>query len=160
MQEKRKERGGYEMNLDQLKKVIKIFESSSLSELEIEDGKTRLRLTKGKREKSVIPEGRSVAVIENKRVEEKRKKKKEEKKLFSVNSPLVGTFYRSHSPEDEPFAEIGDRVEVGQTLCIIEAMKVMNEITSDVEGKIKEITAKNGDPVEYDQELFLIEEGE
>jgi acetyl-CoA carboxylase biotin carboxyl carrier protein len=148
------------MNLNQLKKVIKIFESSSLSELEIEEGKTRFRLTKGRREKSAIAEGKSVAVIENKRVEEKRKKKKEEKKLFSVNSPLVGTFYRSPSPEDEPFAEVGDRVEVGDTLCIIEAMKVMNEITSDVEGKIKEITVKNGHPVEYDQELFLIEEGE
>lgn len=148
------------MDLKQLKKVIQIFESSSLSELEIEDGKTRFRLTKGKREKSVIAERGSVAVIESKRVEDKRKKNKEEKKLFSVKSPLVGTFYRSPSPEDEPFVEVGDRVEVGQTLCIIEAMKVMNEITSDVEGKIKEIRVKKGHPVEYDQELFLIEEGE
>jgi len=151
------------MNLNQLKKVIKIFESSSLSELEIEEGKTRFRLTKGRREKSAIPERRSVSIIEDKRIEEKeekRKKKKEEKKLFSVNSPLVGTFYRNPSPEEEPFAEVGDRVEVGQTLCIIEAMKVMNEITSDVDGKIKEIMVKNGHPVEYDQELFLIEEEE
>lgn len=151
------------MDLKQLKKVIKIFESSSLSELEVEDGKTRFRLTKGRKEKGAIAERKSVSIIEDKRIEEKerkRKKKKEEKKLFSVNSPLVGTFYRSHSPEDEPFAEVGDRVEVGDTLCIIEAMKVMNEITSDVEGKIKEIRVKNGHPVEYDQELFLIEEGE
>jgi len=151
------------MDLKQLKKVIKIFESSSLSELEIEEGKTRFRLTKGKKEKGAIAERKSVPIIEDKRIEEKerkRKKEKEGKKFFSVNSPLVGTFYRSPSPEEEPFAEVGDRVEVGDTLCIIEAMKVMNEITSDVEGKIKEIMVKNGHPVEYDQELFLIEEGE
>ncbi len=151
------------MDLKQLKKVIKIFESSSLSELEIEEGKTRFRLTKKRKEKGAIAERSSVSIIEDKRIEEKerkRKKEKEGKKLFSVNSPLVGTFYRSPSPEEEPFAEVGDRVEVGDTLCIIEAMKVMNEITSDVEGKIKEIMVKNGHPVEYDQELFLIEEGE
>ncbi len=151
------------MDLRQLKKVIKIFESSSLSELEIEEGKTRFRLTKGRKEKGAIAERKSVSIIEDKGIEEKqrkRKKEKEGKQFFSVNSPLVGTFYRSPSPEEEPFAETGDRVEVGDTLCIIEAMKVMNEITSDVEGKIKEIMVKNGHPVEYDQELFLIEEGE
>lgn len=151
------------MDLKQLKKVIKIFESSSLSELEIEEGKTRFRLTKGRKEKGAIAERRSVSIIEDKRIEEKqrkRKKEKEGKQFFSVNSPLVGTFYRSPSPEEESFAEVGDRVEVGDTLCIVEAMKVMNEITSDVEGKIKEIMVKNGHPVEYDQELFLIEEGE
>ena len=151
------------MDIKQLKKVIKIFEFSSISELEIEEGKTRFRLTKGRKEKGAIAERKSDSIIEDKRIEEKerkRKKEKEGKKFFSVNSPLVGTFYRSPSPEEEPFAEVGDRVEVGETLCIIEAMKVMNEITSDVEGKIKEITVKNGHPVEYDQELFLIEEGE
>ena len=77
-----------------------------------------------------------------------------------MNSPLVGTFYRQPSPEEEPFVEAGDRVEVGETLCIIEAMKVMNEIASEVEGRVKKIMVKDGHPVEYDQELFLIEEGE
>ncbi len=151
------------MDFKQLKKVIKIFESSSLSELEIEEGKTRFRLTKERKEKGVIVERKSDSVIKDKRTEEKERKKKKEKegkKFFSVNSPLVGTFYRNPSPKEEPFAEVGDRVEVGDTLCIVEAMKVMNEITSDVEGKIKEIMVKNGHPVEYDQELFLIEEGE
>ena len=151
------------MDFKQLKKVIKIFESSSLSELEIEEGKTRFRLTKGRKGKGAIAGRRSVSIIEDKRIEEKerkRTKEKQGKQFFSVNSPLVGTFYRSPSPEEEPFVETGDRVEVGDTLCIIEAMKVMNEITSDVEGKIKEIMVKNGHPVEYDQELFLIEEGE
>ncbi|MCD6082956.1 acetyl-CoA carboxylase biotin carboxyl carrier protein, partial [Candidatus Aerophobetes bacterium] len=80
-----------------------------------------------------------------------------EEKLFSVRSPLVGTFYRAPSPEEEPFVEVGDEVTEGQTLCIIEAMKVMNEITSEVSGKVKKILVENGQPVEYDQELFLIE---
>jgi acetyl-CoA carboxylase biotin carboxyl carrier protein len=71
---------------------------------------------------------------------------------------LVGTFYRAPSPEDEPFVEVEDKVIKGQTLCIIEAMKVMNEITSETEGMIKKILVENGQPVEYDQELFLIEE--
>jgi acetyl-CoA carboxylase biotin carboxyl carrier protein len=69
----------------------------------------------------------------------------------------VGTFYRAPSPEEKPYVEVGDEVVVGQGLCVIEAMKVMNEITSEAEGRIKEILVKNGHPVEYDQELFLIE---
>ena len=98
MQEKHKVERGHEMDLKQLKKVIKIFESSSLSELEIEEGKTRFRLTKGKKEKGTIAERKSVSIIEDKRIEEKERKRKKEmegKQFFSVNSPLVGTFYRN-----------------------------------------------------------------
>jgi len=144
------------MDLDQLKKIMKIFESSSLSELEIEEGETRFRLAKKREEGSVISEEERVSLFRDKK---KIEKEKEGKGLFSVKSPLVGTFYRSPSPEEEPFVEIGDKVTVGQTLCIIEAMKVMNEITSEVPGRIKEIMIENGHPVEYDQKLFLIEEG-
>lgn len=145
------------MDFNQLKKVIEIFESSSLSELEIEEGETRFRLAKEGEGKGVIP-GKKEVVSKDKKAE--RRKEKEGKRVFSVNSPLVGTLYRSPSPEEEPFVEAGDRVVPGQTLCIIEAMKVMNEITSEVRGKIKEILVENGHPVEYDQELFLIEEEE
>jgi len=90
----------------------------------------------------------------------KKKKKEDENKLFYVRSPLVGTFYRAPSPDRPPFVEEGQFVRVGQTLCIIEAMKVMNEITSEVNGTIKKILVENGHPVEYDQELFLIEKEE
>ena len=78
--------------------------------------------------------------------------------LATVRSPLVGTFYRSSSPDESPFVEVGDEVKTGETLCIIEAMKVMNEITSELEGRVREILVGNGQPVEYDQQLFLIEE--
>lgn len=78
--------------------------------------------------------------------------------LFSVKTPFVGTFYRSASPDSEPFTDIGEKVQEGDTLCVIEAMKTMNEIEAEVSGVVKDILVSNGDPVEYDQTLFLIEE--
>jgi acetyl-CoA carboxylase biotin carboxyl carrier protein len=80
----------------------------------------------------------------------------EEEKLHSVRSPIVGTFYESPSPGSPPFVKVGDRVEVGQLLCIVEAMKLMNEIESDVGGEIVKKVATNGQPIEYGQELFVI----
>jgi acetyl-CoA carboxylase biotin carboxyl carrier protein len=74
-----------------------------------------------------------------------------------VTSPIVGTFYRSSSPTAKPFAEVGKSVNVGDTLCIIEAMKIMNQIEADKSGVVKAILAENGDPVEYGQPLFIIE---
>ena len=74
----------------------------------------------------------------------------------TIMSPMVGTFYRSSSPDSEPFASVGDTVTVGQTLCLIEAMKIMNEIEADVAGEIAEILVQNGDPVEYNQPLIRL----
>lgn len=73
-----------------------------------------------------------------------------------VKSPIVGTFYRSPSPDDDPFVKVGDQVEEGQTICIVEAMKIMNEIESDYSGEIKKILVDDAEPVEYDQPLFII----
>ncbi|MDD3807969.1 MAG: acetyl-CoA carboxylase biotin carboxyl carrier protein [Candidatus Marinimicrobia bacterium] len=80
-----------------------------------------------------------------------------EKDLTIVTSPMVGTFYRSSSPEEKPFVEIGDHVEIGQTLCIIEAMKIMNEIQAERAGTVKEFFVENASPVEYGTPLFRIE---
>jgi len=77
----------------------------------------------------------------------------------AVRSPMVGTFYASPDPDSDPFVEIGDRVEEGQTLCIVEAMKLMNEITADVAGEVVAILVENAQPVEYGQELFAIRAG-
>lgn len=74
----------------------------------------------------------------------------------TVKSPIVGTFYRSPSPDDDVFVKVGDQVEKGQTLCIVEAMKIMNEIESDYSGEVKKILVDDGEPVEYDQPLFII----
>jgi acetyl-CoA carboxylase biotin carboxyl carrier protein len=73
-----------------------------------------------------------------------------------VKSPIVGTFYRAPSPDDDPFVQVGDQVEKGQTLCIVEAMKIMNEIESEYSGEVKKILVENAEPVEYDQPLFII----
>lgn len=81
---------------------------------------------------------------------------KEKEKTHIVRAPIVGTFYRAPAPEAAPFVEVGDRVKPGEVLCIIEAMKLMNEIESEVAGVIKEILVENGQPVEYDQPLFVI----
>lgn len=75
----------------------------------------------------------------------------------TIKAPIVGTFYRASSPDTDPFVQVGDKVQVGEVLCIIEAMKLMNEIESEVSGTIKEILVENADPVEYDQPLFVIE---
>ncbi len=76
--------------------------------------------------------------------------------LHSVVSPIVGTFYRAPSPEAEPFVKVGDDVRVGQVLCIVEAMKLMNEITSDFDGTVVKVLVEDGEPVEYEQKLFTI----
>lgn len=83
----------------------------------------------------------------------------EDKSLHYITSPMVGTFYRAPSPTSSPFVEIGDTVKKGQTLCIIEAMKLMNEIESDVSGVVTDILVENGKPVEYGQRLFVIKAG-
>jgi acetyl-CoA carboxylase biotin carboxyl carrier protein len=80
----------------------------------------------------------------------------EDKTLHVITSPIVGTFYRSASPEADPFADVGQRVGRGKILCIIESMKLMNEIESDVEGEIVEVYPRNGQPVEYGEKLFAI----
>ncbi|RKZ21574.1 pyruvate carboxylase subunit B, partial [bacterium] len=77
--------------------------------------------------------------------------------LVAIKAPMVGTFYRAPAPDAPPYVEVGDVVKRGQVVCIIEAMKLMNEIESDVDGRIVEILVKNEEPVEYGQELFLVE---
>ena len=145
------------MDLDQLRKVIEIFESSSLSELEIEEKGTRFRLAKGSAQEIEVKK-EEISSPSKKRGAQKVEKEREKKELIAVRSPLVGTFYRAPSPDEDPFVEVGDEVKTGETLCIIEAMKVMNEITSEIHGTVREILVDNGQPVEYDQKLFLIEE--
>ncbi len=80
----------------------------------------------------------------------------EQAKLVEVTSPMVGTFYRAPAPDADPYVDVGDRVKVGQTLCILEAMKLMNELEAEVSGTIREIAVDNGEPVEYGQVLFRI----
>jgi acetyl-CoA carboxylase biotin carboxyl carrier protein len=83
--------------------------------------------------------------------------KQDESKYLEIRSPIVGTFYRSSSPEKAPYAKVGDNVEVGQVVCIVEAMKLFNEIESEIAGKVVKVMVEDAQPVEYDQVLFLID---
>ena len=135
------------MNLKELKKIIDIMKSEDLVELEMEEEGSRIKL---KRRGSEIKDvSQSLSPLGKEEVELS--------KLVSITAPMVGTFYRAPSPEAGPYVEIGSRVKKGQTVCIVEAMKLMNEIEAEVEGKIIKIMVENGQPVEYGQPLFLVE---
>ncbi|MCX7720908.1 MAG: acetyl-CoA carboxylase biotin carboxyl carrier protein [Dictyoglomus thermophilum] len=140
-----------EWNLEDLKEIISLFSKSNLSELVIESGENKLILKRGDNVVNIISEKEV-----KKEQEEKESFVKEEEGVY-ITAPLVGVFYRSPAPGAPPFVEEGDLVEPGQTVCIIEAMKLMNEIKSHVRGKVKKILVDNGQAVEFGQKLFLIE---
>ena len=139
------------MNVKEIKDMIALMNENGLSELEIEQDGVRIKLRKGLGgavEKTVeyapsAPQARETV----------------EKKTIEIKTPMVGTFYRSPSPDAPPFVNIGDVIEPGQVICLIEAMKLMNEIKSDVKGKIVDVPVDNAEPVEYGQVLFVVEPG-
>ena len=146
------------MDLRKLKKLIDLVEESGISELELTEGEEKVRISRALMHSAapmthyvnapatqaasatpVVSEP-TAAVVEG----------------HIVKSPMVGTFYRSSSPDAKPFAEVGSKVAVGETICIIEAMKLLNEIECDFAGVIKKILVENGQPVEYGEPLFII----
>ena len=148
------------MNLKEIKELITLMNENELMELEVEREGMKVRLKKlaaGNIE--AITEGRAVpkAVQDIKPGERISEPAKQESNFTTIKAPMVGTFYRAASPEAKPYAEIGQIVDVGQVVCIIEAMKLMNEIKSESKGKILEILVDNAEPVEFGQPLFLIE---
>jgi acetyl-CoA carboxylase biotin carboxyl carrier protein len=151
-----------------LKKLIKMLDSCNISELELEEEGTRIKLVKNKpavQEYShmIMPMAQAPAQVQAAPADNSASKtgeKPEEKPsahLLEVRSPIVGTFYRAPSPNADPYIQVGQNVAVGTVLCIIEAMKLMNEIESEVTGKVVKIMVENGQPVEYNQVLFLVE---
>ncbi|MGB9715614.1 MAG: acetyl-CoA carboxylase biotin carboxyl carrier protein [Thermodesulfovibrionales bacterium] len=141
------------MELEDLKELIEYLKDTDITEISVEKDGTKIKI---KREK-FLP---SVEIPAQKFVSHQEKvigKTEEETRIITVTSPIVGTFYRAPSPEADPFVEVGSKVKKGQVLCIIEAMKLMNEIESDVDGIVIKILVENGQPVEYGEPLFLIE---
>ena len=155
------------MDLRQVVKLLELMESHGLDELEIEQGETRIRLRKGGTAAittpviaapiQVTPNGAGAgpnndgaAASADKSVTEK------EDDTFQFTSPMVGTFYRASSPDADPFVSEGDHVTADHVVCIIEAMKVMNEIKADAEGEVVRFLVENGESVEYGQPLVLI----
>jgi len=150
------------MNLKELKELISLFEEAEVTELEIEREGVKIRLKKGKDKESptvaLTPTPVKIQRTVTPALSEKEEKKEEtEESLIKIEAPMVGTFYSSPSPEAPPFVEEGAAIEKGAVLCIIEAMKLMNEIKSEVKGKIKKMLVENGHTVEYGDPLFLIE---
>ncbi|MEO1956587.1 MAG: acetyl-CoA carboxylase biotin carboxyl carrier protein [Methylophilaceae bacterium] len=142
------------MDLRKLKKLIDLVEGSGISELELTEGEEKVRIS---RAMQATPQAiQQVVTAPAPLAAPAAEAAPEPMQGHMVESPMVGTFYRSSSPEASAFVQVGDTVEVGETLCIIEAMKLLNEIESDKAGVVKKILIENGQPVEYGETLFVI----
>ena len=150
------------MDLRKLKKLIDLVEESGISELELTEGEEKVRISR-----ALMPSQTAVQYVAAPNMQATTGQVSPvptaaepvvaEVEGHEVKSPMVGTFYRSSSPDAKPFVDVGTKVAVGDTLCIIEAMKLLNEIESDVAGVVKKILLENGQPVEYGEPLFIIE---
>ena len=146
------------MDIRKIKTLIEMLEASNLNEIEVSQGEESVRISKSSGEIKVLQdsniginnESQSINKIDNNQIEN-------EIKGNQVTSPIVGTFYRKPSPDKEPFVKVGDIVNKGDVLCIIEAMKMMNEIKSEFDGKILSIEVDDGQPVEFGQTIIVIE---
>jgi acetyl-CoA carboxylase biotin carboxyl carrier protein len=162
------------MNMKEVKDLIQEILQSDISEFELEHTGTKIRLRRGLSAGSAVssptvqptfPVVAPAPMIQSPPpptasvVAEEPKEPREEDGLHFITSPIVGTFYRAPSPGAEPYVKVGDTVEDGTILCIVEAMKLMNEIPSDIAGEVVRIYVENGHPVEYGQRLFGIRPG-
>jgi acetyl-CoA carboxylase biotin carboxyl carrier protein len=141
------------MELEDLKELIEYLKETDITEISIEKDGIKVKI---KREKMLSPMDISVQKLGSLH-EKVTGETEEETRVITVTSPIVGTFFRAPSPEADPFVETGSKVKKGQVLCIVEAMKLMNEIESEVDGDVIKILVDNGQPVEYGEPLFLIE---
>jgi acetyl-CoA carboxylase biotin carboxyl carrier protein len=146
------------MELEDLKEIIELLKETDITELQVEKDGTKVKI---KREKflqqfDISAQKPSVVPVQETIVKEIVAEDSEQR-LITITSPIVGTFYRAPSPEAPSFIEIGQRVKKGQALCIIEAMKLMNEIESEADGIVVKALVENGQPVEYGEPLFLID---
>lgn len=146
------------MELEDLKELIELLKETDITELQVEKDGTKVKIKREKYLQSfeISAQKPSVVPLQETLVKEIIAEDAEPR-LITITSPIVGTFYRSPSPEAASFIEIGQRVKKGQVLCIIEAMKLMNEIESESDGIVVKALVENGQPVEYGEPLFLID---
>jgi acetyl-CoA carboxylase biotin carboxyl carrier protein len=148
------------MDIRKIKKLIELLEESGIAELEIKEGEESVRISRQTNPQTYAPAPAMmqapvaaaapapVAAVET---------AEPDKTGHRIKSPMVGTYYASPSPTAPPFVKVGQKVNIGDTLCIIEAMKMMNQIEADKSGTIRQALLENGQPVEFDQELFVID---
>jgi acetyl-CoA carboxylase biotin carboxyl carrier protein len=153
------------MDIRKIKKLIELLEESGIAEIEIKEGEEALRISRMPTgtatahqapqvaHLAALPAGAAAAALPAAESAGPKAKPNE----HVITAPMVGTFYASPSPGGKAFVEIGDEIKVGQVLCIIEAMKMMNQIEADRAGRITSVMAQNGDPVEFGQPLFVVE---
>jgi acetyl-CoA carboxylase biotin carboxyl carrier protein len=150
------------MDIRKVKKLIELLEESGISELEISEGEESVRISRHPRTAPAAagpaPQAPAAALAPSPQLPAtaagEHKPRNDDQ---TITSPMVGTYYSASAPGAKPFIELGMEIKVGQTLCIIEAMKMMNQIESDKAGRVTAILAKNGEPVEFGQPLFVIE---
>ena len=148
------------MDIRKVKKLIEMLESSELEEIEIHEGEESVRLVKNKTETLVTHQVQPNQL--DKAARESSEQLQESAPLIEnsegevITSPMVGTFYAAASPGAKPFISIGDEIQEGDVVCIVEAMKMMNEIKSDYSGKVISVLAENSEPVEFGQALFVV----
>ena len=135
------------MDTEKIKSIMQMFEESQISKMDLTDGDLHITLEKDVEVKQLL-----TPVVEQSVQEEKR----EEQVGTPIKSPIVGTYYQSSGAGKEPYVKVGDTIQEGDTICIIEAMKVMNEIKATVSGKVLSIEVQDGETVEYDQTLMMI----
>ncbi|MCR4881105.1 MAG: acetyl-CoA carboxylase biotin carboxyl carrier protein [bacterium] len=142
------------MDIEYIKQIADVMDEKSLTELAIEDNGQKISLKKGavNQVANIAPVTEHAAIASEEPQEEQ-----PARKATPITSPMVGTFYSAASPDEEPFVQVGDVIRPGQVVCIIEAMKLMNEIEADVSGKVVEICVENGQTIEFGQVLMYIE---
>ncbi len=154
-----------EFNLSQVGELLGLFNQTQITELNLKSGDFELTLRKGERAvmmtapaiaDSSLPQPQELPSVGPAAPPETPTPPPGSNKLVDVLSPMVGTFYRAPAPDEAPFVEVGESIRHGQTVCIIEAMKLMNEIEAEVNGQVVEILVQNGEPVEYGQALLRV----
>ncbi len=146
------------MNIKEIKELMEAFAKNGLTKLEISQGDFNIKLKKEATEVKVIQNVEPVVTQTNTlpAVNEQQVESEGDENLIFITSPIIGTFYRAPSPDADPYVEVGTRVKKGDVLCIVEAMKIMNEIESEYDGVIVKIFPKNAEAVEYGQKLFAL----
>ena len=151
------------MDIRKVKKLIELLEESGVAEIEIKEGEESVRISRNSQQPAQQPAMMPAAAPAAPQAPAPAPQAPADGEApaepagETINSPMVGTFYRASSPDASPFVEVGTTVKKGDTICIIEAMKMFNQIEAEVDGTIKSVLVENGQPVEYDQPLFVIE---
>ena len=143
------------MDIRKIKKLIEMLQESDLTEIEVTEGEEAVRISRKSSNDVVIETPASVTNVEAKVDTDAKKTSISNSK--TITSPIVGTFYRRPAPDKDPYVKVGDVIDAGQIVCIVEAMKMMNEIKSEFSGKIVSIEVEDGEPVQFSQDLITLE---